>query len=52
MGYPCQGGRSEGGRRLAFLWLHDKFRPRGPPLGEIPYALAKINFEIAKSEAC
>ena len=26
MGYPCQGGRSEGGRRLAFLWLHDLSR--------------------------
>ena len=26
--------------------------PRGPTLGEIPYALAEINFEITKSEAC
>ena len=25
---------------------------RGPTLGEIPYALAEINFEITKSEAC
>ena len=25
---------------------------RGLTLGEIPYALAEINFEIMKSEAC
>ena len=27
-------------------------KPRVPPLGEIPYALAEINLVITKSEAC
>ena len=26
--YPCQGGCSEGGRRLALLWLHDRSCPK------------------------
>ena len=28
------------------------FVSRGPTLGEIPYALGEINFEITKLEAC
>ena len=26
--YPCQGGCSEGGRQLTFLWLHNRSHPK------------------------
>ena len=44
--YPCQGGFSEGGRRLTLSWLHDRSRPKRSCF--VPYFQHRLENEVFK----